>query len=380
SAEGLFTWGVDVDMRIDSPAPWEQTATLHQCAAWESGQDDLPNWDEAEWGSKTETLRMDAVDLNSYLVLDDECMGQIADLIGKDERADFYRFRGRKHAQLMNDHLWDDSRGVYADWLWDGRHSRRLAASNFLPLVAGVPSRERAERMVKVLTDPAVLWGDNIVPTISRDDPAFEQQQYWRGTVWPPMNYLLYEGLRRYGFDDHSAHLARRSVSLFMKSWNEHQLCRENFDGRSGEGGGQRHQSWGTLLPLTGVQELIDGTPWDGVRVGSLSAQDFAAVRNISMDGGRWDVVLSKEGLSLFVNGECIVETNRPIILYRVKVQGESFTAELKCSGKTRVNVFPDGDGVQWLSPERSDPESSGAVVFGAGTFQLRVKRGTGGE
>ncbi|MGD2135186.1 MAG: trehalase family glycosidase, partial [Gemmatimonadales bacterium] len=169
NGNGLFEWGSDLDLLGMSPAPWERRAAPHQLAAWESGQDDLPNWDEAEWVDERETLDLDAVDLNSYLALDLECLGHIADVMGLTDRAAAFRARYDRLAARMNESLWDDTRGVYVDRRWDGRLSPRVAASNFLPLVAGVPPRDRAERMLETLCDPRRFWGEWIVPTISRD-------------------------------------------------------------------------------------------------------------------------------------------------------------------------------------------------------------------
>ena len=115
--------------------------------------------------------------------------------------------------------------------------------------------------MLECLLDDNLFWGEWVVPTISREDRAFQDQQYWGGTIWPPMNYLICQGLRRYRFDDAAGRLASRSVDLFLKNWREFGTARENYDARSGAGGGQRHQSWGRLLALLGIEELIDAPP-----------------------------------------------------------------------------------------------------------------------
>jgi len=31
-----------------------------------------------------------------------------------------------------------------------------------------------------------------VIPSIAIDDPAFPDQDYWRGRIWGPMNYLVY--------------------------------------------------------------------------------------------------------------------------------------------------------------------------------------------
>ena len=254
---GLFAWGSDtalVPERAQLPE-WEVGASGHQRAAWESGQDDLPLWEEAEWDPEREILAMSAVDLCSYRALDLECMARIARILGDEATADRLDAERRRLVATMNRVLWSEAAGLYLDAL-PGGHSPRVAASNFLPLIAGVPSARRARRMVGVLRDPARFWGEWVLPTISRDDPAFDDQQYWRGSIWPPMNYLVLQGLRRYGFDELAGELAWKGAFMFLADLRRTGFCRENFDARSGRGRGHRFQSWGPLFALGALEEF----------------------------------------------------------------------------------------------------------------------------
>jgi len=187
-------------------------------------------------------------------------------------------------------------------------------------LVAGIPSPEQAQRMMETLTDPEWFWGDFVLPTISRNDPRFPEQQYWRGTIWPPMNYLVYQGIKRYGFDEIAGELAKRSVALFLKSWREFQLCRENYDSRTGEGGGQRYQSWGPLFALIGVEEFLDVTPWAGLTVGSLTPPGETTLRRIRALRRSWTVAMGPDGLRLDADGRTILASSAPLVLRRLEV------------------------------------------------------------
>ena len=253
---GLLAWGSDTHL-LPGPGrvpPWEEGASGHQRAAWESGQDDLPLWDEAEWDPGRQVLRMSAVDLCSYRALDLECLSRIARILGDEATADRLTADYRRLAATMNRVLWSEAVGLYLDELRSG-HSTRVAASNFLPLIAGVPPRARARRMIETLRDPARFWGDWVLPTIARDDPAFPEQQYWRGSIWPPMNYLILHGLRRYGFRHLAAELAWKSADMFLADRRRTGMCRENFDSRTGRGCGQRFQSWAPLFALGALEE-----------------------------------------------------------------------------------------------------------------------------
>ncbi len=258
---GLLAWGSDTDL-VPAPnrvPPWEHGASGHQRAAWESGQDDLPLWEEAEWDPERQILAMSAVDLCSYRALDLECLSKIAHILGDDGTAQRLERDCHRLAATMNRVLWSERAGLYLDELPSGL-STRVAASNFLPLIAGIPSPRRARRMIETLRDPRRFWGDHKLPTISRDDPAFAEQQYWRGAIWPPMNYLVLQGLRRYGFDDLAGDLAWKGARMFLADRRRTGMCRENFDARTGEGCGQRFQSWAPLFALGALEELGEGT------------------------------------------------------------------------------------------------------------------------
>ena len=253
---GLLAWGSDTHL-LPGPGrvpPWEEGARGHQRAAWESGQDDLPLWDEAEWDPERQVLTMSAVDLCSYRALDLECLSRIARILGDEPTARRLTADYRHLIATVDRVLWSEPAGLYLDELPSG-HSTRVAASNFLPLIAGVPSPARARRMTETLRDPHRFWGEWVLPTISRDDPAFADQQYWRGSIWPPMNYLILQGLRRYGFRRLAAELAWRGADMFLADRHRTGMCRENFDSSTGRGCGQRFQSWAPLFALGALEQ-----------------------------------------------------------------------------------------------------------------------------
>ena len=252
--DSLLEWGTDTEFLPQSVPPWEENIEGKKRAMQESGQDDLPNWDEAPFSQDTGTLIMNCIDLNSLYALDAWCLAEIANILDKRDDYNNYSSEYETMKELINEHLWDEREGFYFDRYWDGRFSARKAASNFYPLLAGIPDKTRALRMLRHLLNPEEFWGEFIIPTISRDDPAYKDQQRWRGAIWPPTNYLIYQGLKAYHFDAIASELAKKSADLFLRTWDNFQLCPENFDSRTGEAGGQRYQSWGSLFALIALE------------------------------------------------------------------------------------------------------------------------------
>ena len=305
---GLYEWGSDTELIPSGIPQWEKDAPGRLRAAWESGQDDLPNFDNVKFNEKTNTLEMDCIDLSSLYALDSWSLWKMAELLGNDKDRAFFEREFVEVSDKINSFMWDDKKHFYFDRYWNGKLSNSKASSNFYPLLAGVADEERVKYLISHLLNPSEFWGDFVIPTISRDNPSFNDQQYWRGTIWPPTNYLVYQGLKRYGIDLIAAEFARKSARLFLNSWKNYRLCRENYDSRTGEGGGQRYQSWGPLFALVLLEDFIDVSPFFGLSVGNLAAQGETVFENLVLAGNKYNLKVSTESLVLYKNGSKLLE------------------------------------------------------------------------
>jgi hypothetical protein len=232
--------------------------------------------------------------------------------------------------------------------------------------------------MMETLTDPEWFWGDYVLPTISRNDPAFEDQQYWRGTIWPPMNYLVYQGIKRYGFDEVAGEMARRSVALFLRSWREYQLCRENYDSRTGEGGGQRYQSWGPLFALIGMEEFLDVTPWAGLTVGSLAPPGETTLRRIRARGRSWTVAMGPEGMRLYAEGRIVLASSAPLVLRNLEMTETSLSCRIHSARAAELRVEIPSAALSAQLDGADLPVRDRRVQLPAGRHFLRVASGEG--
>lgn len=362
NGDGLLEWGSDKELISLYVPSWEENEPGKQRAMWESGQDDLPNWDDAGYDEEAGTMTMNCLDLNSLYALDAWCLSEIASVLDKSEDAETYRSEYESIKALINAHFWNEKEGFYFDRHWDGRFSTKKAASNFYPLIARIPSRDQAMSMIRHLLDPKEFWGDYIVPTISRDDPAFQDQKYWRGRVWPPTNYLIYQGLKAYGYDIVASEFAKKSSNLFLRSWKNFQLCPENFDSRTGEAGGQaeqkRYQSWGPLLALIAVEEYLDFTPWEGFRFGMLEPERGGRITRLSIQGRHYDVEVSKSATILDEEGKEIIKTSEPAIFRHFLYSETAVSFEVKSleENAIRINFLARGKYQYWIDDQIQKP------------------------
>ncbi len=132
------------------------------------------------------------------------------------------------------------------------------------------------------LLNPKEFWGTYILPSISRNDPAFVDQYYVRGTIWGPFNYLVYQGINRYRFDATALQFAQKSYDLYMEDWRVAQHDNEQYGAAGGNGGGDPHYTWGALLPQIALDQYADVNPWEGLRFGALSPASSGEFRGVA--------------------------------------------------------------------------------------------------
>lgn len=256
--QGFLSWGSD-------PHPLGHKANTRVAAMLESGLDNSPLFDSAVFNPEKNMLELASVGLMGMYIADCKALAEIATILEKPEVYDELMQRALRYSAKLGE-LWDEKSGIYRDLdLVSGDFSDRLAPTCFYPLLAGVPSQAQAERMVKeYLLNPEKFYGEYMIPSISRDDPAFGDNTYWRGRIWAPMNFLVYLGLRNYDLPEARKLLADKSNELLMKEWKNNRRVYENYNAVTGEGPDVRNSdgfySWGGLL---GLIALMEAGYWD---------------------------------------------------------------------------------------------------------------------
>ncbi len=256
-----LVWGSDGNNKPENLD--DSSRGQRQGAIFESGLDNSPMYDAAVFDEKTQRLLIADVGLMGEYVADCDALAEIAAVLGKPteekelrERAKFYR------ASLAT--LWDEKTGMFLNKdLHTGELSPRTSPTNFYPLLARAATPQQAQRMIRDhLLNSQEFWGTWVIPATPRNDPAFPDQNYWRGRIWGPMNYLVYLGLRNYDQPQVREELAKKSLELFQGEWSTNHHVHENYNAITGSGDdvttSDRFYHWGALLALIDYMEAND--------------------------------------------------------------------------------------------------------------------------
>jgi len=260
---------------------------------WESGRDNLPDWDQpllAVDGTTVgnyERRDLDVVDADMrphkhdydrYLALvnfgaerqwDDEAVAAANPFWVADPATTAILLRAERDLAWLIERSGGDTGDVAArieqlssgfEQLWNpevdaycsidlrsGRRAGAATSATFLAPYAGV--FDHIDHLCATLDDWAGACA-YLVPSFDPRHHDFEPNRYWRGPVWLMVNYMIATGLSEAGRPDQAERIKQSTRDLVITSGFP-----ESFNPQTGEAVGGPHFAWTAALWLTWARE-----------------------------------------------------------------------------------------------------------------------------
>lgn len=296
----------------------------------ESSMDNSPLHDEFSFDPEHRTLNGSDVALNSLFALEAEMLSLIARELGHQAESLELAKVNQEHRSRVQRELWDPERKIFANRKWTGEFVRSLSPTSFYPLIAGIADDEQLGHLLAALEDESLFGGSVALTSVQRSDPTYRENVYWRGRVWPPLNYLVWQGLRRRGLHRQARDLAERSYRLFSDAWKTNRHVPENYNAETGAVLDTKDTdwfySWGALMPAMAAGELVDVTVWAGWEI--RNEADFE-MGPLQTPAGAV-VVSSHNRLLTIRKGEhTLLRTNIAGHITHIRIDERCFSAEL---------------------------------------------------
>lgn len=230
-------------------------------AKCESGMDNSPMFDDAVYDPETGLCMQADVGVSGLFIGDCKALIHLAEISGNTDDISVLQLR-KTRAEKGLSRLWNEDDGIFENLdLVTGKWVRHLTPMNFFALYSDIVTKEQKKRMMEeYLLNPAEFWGEYVIPSVSRQDYAFHEQHYWRGRIWAPLNYLVYEALKDAGLLKEAKMLGEKSAQLFLLEWNAHRHVHENYSAVDGMGCSARQSDafyhWGALLAYIGIDSM----------------------------------------------------------------------------------------------------------------------------
>ncbi len=192
---------------------------------------------------------------NSMLVRSNEGLIQLASLLGKDDR--IIKEWNERSVTSINKKCWNDKDKFYYDFDLRSNELIRIKVSGgLMPLFAGICTTAQAKDLKDSMMKSFRAGGYTLCASCATDEPRFEPLKYWRGPIWINMNWMLYHGLKRYGFTEEATLVRKETIDLIEKNG-----FYEYFDPRPTTSQNEKHLggnsfSWTAALYLDFVHNL----------------------------------------------------------------------------------------------------------------------------
>ncbi len=194
---------------------------------------------------------------SAILVRANEALLEIAELVGApgENHAEIQARIDRGRAGL--DECWDPNLELCLDHdLRTNEPLRARTIAGFAPLISGTRA-DRRRTLLRVLDSRAFAGHPNLrlplPPSTSPEEPGFLPRSYWRGPVWPVMNWLLWWSMERLGERERASRLRSRGLAQLSDG-----RFGEYYEPFTGEPLGSDKQSWTAAVALDWLAEEED--------------------------------------------------------------------------------------------------------------------------
>jgi hypothetical protein len=194
---------------------------------------------------------------NAILCKATQDLAVLGRLLGQDvTQLELWESRTR---EALRSKLWHAVHGAYDNFdLVAGARIGTLTAAGFMPLLAGAPSEAEAAVLFRFLESRSFCSMHDgacfSIPNYNVEGAYFDAKNYWRGPVWINTNWLLMQGLYRYGFDAKAVSV-RHDILELVARWGFH----EYFDPFEGRGYGAKDFSWSAALYIDAAFDDMEG-------------------------------------------------------------------------------------------------------------------------
>ena len=170
---------------------------------------------------------LEAPDLSALLVLQMECLAELAKELSKDDEAKEWQSRADKLFDAMHKTLWQDDQFVPRNGI-SGKTIKPMSLVPWLAIILGERLSAEERESLKAGIEPHLTeWG---LATERVDSPLYRENGYWQGPIWAPATYIAVTGLDRAGFGELADDVAQRFCKMADKS-----MFPENYNALTGD-------------------------------------------------------------------------------------------------------------------------------------------------
>lgn len=177
---------------------------------------------------------VESPDLTAFLIKQAEALAFMAAHLHKPKEAGEWLIIAEQQLKLFNTTFIIDNHFIYRTLTHNGPQVHESGCLlTRIPLVLGSKlSLQVKQTVINELKQEGVFLTTKGIASEALTSPKYEPNGYWRGPVWAPSTYLIFDGLLKCGEKE----LARKIAQRFCDMVSEKSTFNENYNAITGEG------------------------------------------------------------------------------------------------------------------------------------------------
>ncbi len=352
----LMSWGADISSHTaeSSNDPVKSHYIPGRVGAiYESGLDDNPMWNEFDYDSSRNTLNGACVDLTALTGYAASILTLMAAELKINDDVELFSNESLKFHDSILKNLYDSSKGIFANKIRNSEFSKTYSPTSFYPLLFIKLPKELKEKIHGHFKNPE-MFGTifKIMSAAACTGGIAKDGDYWKGRIWPPLNYLICRALRMQGMHRLSYEIALSSMKQFGFEWQRSSHVHENYSAYTGFGEPQAgtyartapFYTWGALMGLIFIEEFFE-IQFDGkFKFGNLFSLDIVKINNLQVGKNKIDIYSSPGSLEFYVDGEHKIKVSPNVQIFDYCENESKLSFKAIGRGFTKFSVSKIGD------------------------------------
>ncbi|MCF6176759.1 MAG: alpha,alpha-trehalase [Victivallaceae bacterium] len=198
-----------------------------------------------------------AIYLNAFLYEEFKTTAKIAKALGRENSAQYWQKHADKLEATIQEYFWDDYDGLFysvdlqvetnrpghtgINAFWHCLPMKIKTFACFIPMTIGLATTRQAEKMLAHIQNPDSFRSPCGIRSVSKSEKMYNctgsrNPSNWLGPVWGVSNYMVFHGLKRYGYHAEAAKLANETLEMFANDLRKNKVIHEYYIPETGEG------------------------------------------------------------------------------------------------------------------------------------------------
>ncbi|MGZ3765956.1 MAG: trehalase family glycosidase [Mucilaginibacter sp.] len=189
--------------------------------------DNEATWDMSPRFERKDVLELLPVDLNCNMYAYELILHELYQEIECNSASNIWRRRSESRKAAINELMWDEKDGLYYDFNYiEGKRKKIRSLVTFFPLFFGVSDSDQARRV----KDNLYLFETSYGLSTCDHDYSLKNCQWSYPIGWAPLHWIVYIGLKNYGYLEDARRIALKWLNLNYSIWRHTGKFFEKYD------------------------------------------------------------------------------------------------------------------------------------------------------